>query len=331
MAKGRTRRTARIAARAAYNEVSRTARSRFTKTGTQDGPAAQRERAVNIRNTLEELGPLYIKVGQILATRPDFVPQYVRDELEFLNDEATVAPFAGFEMILEDELGPNWRQHFQSIQTQEPLGAASLAQVYKGVMADGTLCAVKVQRPGAREAVWGDMDVLRKLARLIARSAPHFSEVVDVQAILEVLFTVMRNELDFTLEARNMKKARKAAKPFKCISVPKVILATPRVLVQSFADGVPINKVKPDSLTKTQRKKLSYELISFMFRSYFVERFFHADPHPGNVIVNERGKAHVIDWGMVGRIDRGTSAALWGRFWPSPATTGRAWPGNGST
>ncbi|MFI2235869.1 ABC1 kinase family protein [Streptomyces chrestomyceticus] len=312
MAKGRTRRTAKIALRALYSEVSHTTHSRFQKAGAQDESSAKRQRAVNIRTTLEELGPLYIKVGQILATRPDFVPQYVRDELELLNDEATVTPFAGFEAVLQDELGPDWRQHFRSIQTHEPLGAASLAQVYKGVMADGTPCAVKVQRPGAREAVAGDMGVLRKVARLIAKSAPHFSEVVDVQAILEVLFTIMKNELDFTLEARNMKKARKIAKHFKRIGVPKVILATPRVLVQSFATGVPINKVKPDSLTKKQRKKLAYELISFMFRSYFVERFFHADPHPGNIIVNERGKAQMIDWGMVGRIDRGTSAALLG-------------------
>ncbi|WP_050507658.1 MULTISPECIES: ABC1 kinase family protein [Streptomyces] len=312
MTKGRTRRTAKIALRAVYSEASRSAHSRFKKTGTQDGLAAKHQRAVNIRATLEQLGPLYIKVGQILATRPDFVPQYVRDELEVLNDEATVTPFAGFEKILEDELGSDWKQRFQSIQTDEPLGAASLAQVYKGVMADGTPCAVKVQRPGAREAVSGDMEVLRKVARLISKSAPHFSEVVDVQAILEVLFTMMKNELDFKLEARNMKKARKAARRFKHISVPKVILATPRVLIQSFAEGVPINKVKPDSLPKKKRKKLAYELISFMFRSYFVERFFHADPHPGNVIVNDRGKAYMIDWGMVGRIDRGTSAALLG-------------------
>ncbi|KOG73428.1 ubiquinone biosynthesis monooxygenase UbiB [Streptomyces rimosus subsp. rimosus] len=315
MPKGRTRRTARIVSRLAGAEAARAARSRGRRPEAQPSPdAGKAERARHIRRTLEELGPLYVKVGQILATRPDFVPQYIRDELENLNDKARVEPFARFEPVLEQDLGPRWRAGFQSIRTEEPLGSASLAQVYKAVDASGRACVVKIQRPEAHEAVLGDMSVLKTAVRLFAKAAPHFNEVVDIGAMLEVLFTVMHDELDFTREARNMKDARKAAKDFKRVCVPKALTATPRVLVQTFAEGSPVNRVKPDELSKKQRKAIAYQLMEFMFRGYFIDRRFHADPHPGNIIVSTDGKAHLIDWGMVGRIDRGTSLATLGVF-----------------
>ncbi|MFH8350043.1 ABC1 kinase family protein [Streptomyces sp. NPDC018045] len=263
---------------------------------------------------MEELGPLYVKVGQILATRPDFVPHHVRQELAQLNDEATVEPFTAFEPVLEEELGPGWRDRFQAVDTGEPLGSASLAQVYKAVTADGTPCVIKVQRPGARTAVRDDMKVLRTAARLLGLAAPRFKEVVAPDALLEALFTVMEPELDFTREAKNMNAARIHVARFTRLSVPVVIDATPRVLVQTLADGVPINKVKPDTLTNEQRTALAGDLIAFMLRSYFVERTFHADPHPGNILISDTGTAHLIDWGMVGRIDRNAGTAFLGAF-----------------
>ncbi len=315
MPKGRTRRTARIVSRITAAEAARAVRSRGGRPGRRPAPeAAKLERAQGIRHTLEELGPLYIKVGQILATRPDFVPQYVRDELENLNDQARIEPFSCFESVLKQDLGPDWQTGFQEIRTEEPLGSASLAQVYKAVDAGGRPCVIKVQRPEAREAVLGDMTVLKTAVGLFGRAAPHFNEVVDVSAMLEVLFTVMHDELDFTREARNMKVARRAAKGFKRVCVPKALTATPRVLVQTFAEGTPVNRVKPDELSMKQRKAIAYQLMEFMFRGYFLDRRFHADPHPGNIIISAEGKAHLIDWGMVGRIDRGTSIATLGVF-----------------
>ncbi|MET7568994.1 AarF/UbiB family protein [Streptomyces sp. NPDC005492] len=317
MPQGRTRRTVRIISRSLAAEASlslNTLSSRHSRPGGGEPEDLKLHRAQNFRRTLEELGPLYVKVGQILATRPDFVPQHIRDELENLNDRASVEPFSTFEPVLKQDLGPNWRAHFTEISTGQPLGAASLAQAYKAVHADGRTCVIKVQRPNATEAVLGDMSVLRTVTRLMTKAAPHFNEVVDIRAMLEVLFTVMEAELDFTREARNMKDARKAARDFTRIRVPKVITATPRVLVQTFAEGNPINRVKPDELSKKQRKEISYQLIQFMFRCYFLERKFHADPHPGNIIVSPDGKAHLIDWGMVGKLDRSTSTALLGTF-----------------
>ncbi|MGI5200493.1 ABC1 kinase family protein [Spirillospora sp. CA-108201] len=259
---------------------------------------------------LEELGPIYIKFGQMMATRPDFVPQHVMDELANLNDWARVEPFSVFEPVLEEEFGPQWRSRFREIRTERPLGAASVAQVYRAVWSDGRPCVVKIQRPGSSEAMLGDMAVLRKIAGLATRAAPHFTEVVDIRSMLDVLFTAMESEVDFTREAKNMKDARKAAKRFNSLRVPRVIEATPRVLVQSFVDGTPANKLKPDELSSKKRKKIAYQLMYFMYRGYFVERAFHADPHPGNILITQEGKAYLIDWGMYGKIDRSTSITM---------------------
>ncbi|MFH9425503.1 ABC1 kinase family protein [Streptomyces sp. NPDC017529] len=313
MADGRGRRAVRIAARAASQEaaraLSRTARRAPQHLGPDRAAGARR-----FRRTLEELGPFYIKIGQILATRPDFVPDHVREELAQLNDQAVVQPFTDFAPLLEEGLGADWRERFASVRTEEPLGSASLAQVYRATLADGTDCVIKVQRPGADRAVLGDMSVLNKVARLIARIAPHFSEVIDMGGMLEVLFDAMQDELDFTREASNMKAARKLARHYKHISVPKVLHATPKVLIQSFADGVSINRIKDDELTPKQRKKTATQLIDFMFRTYFTTGRFHADPHPGNVLIGSNGTAHIIDWGMVGRLDRSARLALLGVF-----------------
>lgn len=310
MAERRARHTAQVVARLGLQEVSRAVGHRRARAhGTQD---TEQQRARAIRQALEQLGPLYVKIGQILSTRPDFVPDYVREELALLTDQATVRPFAGFVPTLEAELGPQWRDSFQSFETDQPLGAASLAQVYRATLRDGTPCVVKIQRPGSHGTVLGDMTVLRRVTRIIGKVAPRFNEVIDTGAMLDVIFRAMNDELDFTREAANMKAARKAAKEFKTIKVPKAILATPRVLIQTLADGQAAHRLKEDELSRKQRKKMAKEFVAYMFKGFFVERTFHADPHPGNVLVSPDGKAHVIDWGMVGRIDRSTSAAMLG-------------------
>ncbi|MFF5106694.1 ABC1 kinase family protein [Streptomyces sp. NPDC000134] len=277
------------------------------------GPSRER-RARRLRGTLEELGPLYIKVGQILATRPDFVPQYVMDELAQLNDRVTVSPFSWFVPALQEELGADWEHRFSDFRTGEPLGTASLAQVYRATLADGSPCVVKIQRPGATGTVLGDMKVMRHAARVLRTALPEFSHVVDVGAMLEVLFKAMEDELDFTREARNQKDARKLARRYKRLRVPKVITATPRVLVMRLADGESVSRLKEGVPSASARKKIARDFMSYMFRGYFVDRFFHADPHPGNLLLSADGKGHLIDWGMVGRVDTSTSAALLGVF-----------------
>ncbi|MFE8978715.1 ABC1 kinase family protein [Streptomyces cyaneofuscatus] len=309
MAERRALHTAQMMARLGMQEVSRAVGHRRTRARGED---TEQQRARAIRAALEQLGPLYVKIGQILSTRPDFVPDYVREELALLTDQATVRPFATFVPALETELGPHWRDLFSSFETDRPLGAASLAQVYRATRRDGTPCVVKIQRPGSHGTVLGDMAVLRRVTRVIGRAAPRFNEVIDTGAMLDVIFRAMNDELDFTREAANMKAARKAAKEFKTIHVPKALLATPSVLIQTLADGQAAHRLKEGELSRKQRKRMAKEFVAYMFKGFFVERTFHADPHPGNVLVSPDGKAHVIDWGMVGRIDRSISAAMLG-------------------
>lgn len=273
-------------------------------------PDAERRRAVAVREALERLGPFYIKMGQMLATRPDLASPALTAELENLHDKVEALPFHLLEPQLERDLGPDWKLRFDDIDTIRPLGTASVAQVHRATLSDGRPAVVKIQRPGIRESVAADMALMRKAARLLGRAAPRFSAVIDLEAMLGSLFDAMEPELDFTGEAANMDRARDAIASYSTLRVPKVVHATPRVLVQSLAGGESIRTVDRDAIPARRREEICKDLLRFMYRGYFVDRFFHADPHPGNVFVSEDGRATLIDWGMVGRIDKRTSMHL---------------------
>ncbi|MFD0855081.1 ABC1 kinase family protein, partial [Actinomadura adrarensis] len=186
----------------------------------------------------------------------------------------------------------------------------SLAQAYRVVLRGGEEAVLKIQRPDIRTLVLADMAMLRRVARLIARTFPDFNEVIDIPAMCTVLFDAMEAELDFTVEAANMKRARKLAERFEYLDVPEVIWASRRVMVQSMAPGRSIRDVDRDDLTEKERVGIGRDLLAFMYRGYFVDRFFHADPHPGNIFVAPGERAHLLDWGMVGRVDRRMSMSM---------------------
>ncbi|MGW4026083.1 ABC1 kinase family protein [Streptomyces sp. NPDC005009] len=300
----------------------------------EEGDARAVRRARNVRCALESLGPFYVKVGQILATRPDIVTPEMIGEFEKLQDEAAPAPFEDFEPVLRQELGAGWAGRFRDFDTQRPLGTASLAQVYRARLPNGRPVAVKVQRPGVRETVEADMKLMGSLSRFASRRAWRFNEVIDVEAMLGVVFDAMRPELDFVMEARNMTEAAKAAEDFEYVAVPEVVEATGRVLVQSLAPGTPIREADKDRFDVEERKAIGQDLLAFMYRGYFVDRIFHADPHPGNIFVAPGHPATVIDWGMVGRIDRPMSTSilllLLNLAMNDGAGTARAWTDMGS-
>jgi ubiquinone biosynthesis protein len=275
----------------------------------EEGDDAQRHRARAIRHALEELGPFYIKVGQMLSTRPDLMPDYMIEEFENLHEQVSVAGFETFEPILEEELGSTWRGEFKEIET-DPLGAASLAQVYRVTLRTGESAVVKIQRPGVAPVMLDDMGLLRRAARLVAKRAPDLNDVIDIEATLESIFGAMEAELDFTVEARNMTDAAEVAEEFETLAVPEVVFATKKVLVQTMAPGKSIRAVNRDNFSADERAAIGRDLLRFMYEGYFTERVFHADPHPGNVFVEPGGKACIIDWGMVGRLDRGMSMTL---------------------
>lgn len=284
-------------------------RSQLSRTGNGSADP-DRDKAREIRLALERLGPFYVKLGQLLSTRPDIVSQTVVEELEKLHDQVTPLSFATFEPVLREELGPEWKEQFRDFDILEPLGAASLAQVYRVTLPDGRPGVVKIQRPGVRETVVEDMALMRKAARMVGRCAPRFSAVVDVDAMLGVLFDAMRPELDFSLEAANMAQARTFVEGFRTLSVPEPVLSTRRVLVQGLAGGSSVREFDSASLPEDKRKAIGTDLLALQYRGFFVDRMFHADPHPGNVFVDSDGTAHLIDWGMVGRIDRRTSLMI---------------------
>ncbi|GAB2579275.1 AarF/UbiB family protein [Streptomyces capparidis] len=280
------------------------------RAAARHAPDSDQRRAVAVRQALERLGPLYVKTGQMLATRPDLVPPSMAAELEHLQDQVEPEPFCVLEPILEGDLGPDWKRRFDDIDTVRPLGSASVAQVHRVTLAGGRTAVVKIQRPGVRDAVRADMVLMRRATRLVARAAPRFSAVMDLEAMLNGLFDAMEPELDFTAEAANMDRARTALRRFPTLGVPKVLHATPRVLVQSLARGHPIRDADQVALSDSEREAICRDLLTFMYRGYFIDRFFHADPHPGNIFVDPDGRATLIDWGMVGRIDRRTSMHL---------------------
>ncbi|MFJ8746006.1 ABC1 kinase family protein [Embleya sp. NPDC127516] len=274
-------------------------------------PTTPRERrAVALREAFEELGPLYVKVGQILSTRPDLVSETTTTELEKLHDHAATLPFDHMQPVLEAELGRAWRGRFGHIHTTTPLGTASLAQAYSAVLRTGEPVVVKVQRPGMRDVMESDMRLFRTAARLMARTAPRLNATVDVEAMLAVVFDAMRPELDFTLEARNMEEVQGAIAGFDRLRVPRVVHATPRVLIQTLAPGVNIRDADRAAFKDEDRLEIGRQLLAFMYRGYFREHFFHADPHPGNILIDPVEGASIIDWGMVGRLDRGTGMSL---------------------
>ncbi|GAA2611633.1 AarF/UbiB family protein [Streptomyces roseoviolaceus] len=303
--------------------------------GAAEGKGARAvRRARNVRRALESLGPFYVKVGQMLATRPDIVTAEMIGEFEKLQDEASPVPFGDFEPVLRQELGAGWAGRFRDIDTQRPLGTASLAQVYRAELPDGRPVAVKIQRPGVRETVEADMKLMGSLSRFASRRAWRFNEVIDVEAMLNVVFDAMRPELDFVMEARNMTEAAKTAEDFDYVQVPEVVEATGRVLVQGLAPGTPIREADKDRFDAEERKAIGQDLLAFMYRGYFVDRIFHADPHPGNIFVAPGHPATLIDWGMVGRIDRPMSTSilllLLNLAMNDGAGTARAWIDMGS-
>ena len=291
-------------------EVGRALGLRATLGGDgDDRPDRQQQRARAIRQAMESLGPLYIKVGQMLSTRPDICPEYLMDEFEHLHAKVSVAPFTDFEPVLEEELGRDWKRYFREIKT-EPLGCASLAQVYYVVLKSGRPAVVKIQRPGVKQAMLDDMALLATVVRRLARKMPDFNDVMDLEAMLDVVFASMRPELDFTLEAENMDDFRDRIEEFDTLSIPDVLYATPRVLVQGLAAGKSIRDVNKDDFTEEQREAIGRDLLCFQFWGFFVDRKFHADPHPGNVFISPDGDAALIDWGMVGKIDLNLSISL---------------------
>lgn len=265
--------------------------------------------SVHLREMLEELGPTFIKLGQLLSTRPDIVPEPYISELAKLQDTAPTLPVAAIREVIEAEFGVPVSELFSRFD-DVPIAAASLAQVHSAALMDGTPVIVKVQRPGIREQVETDIDILYRRARFLEGHWER-ARIYGLADIVDEFATTIREELDFTREGRNTDRLREVLARGAGMRVPVVYwdFTTSRVLTLEQMHGTKISEIKCRPLTEISCEELADRLARGFLEQVFVEGFFHADPHPGNILVSDSGDILLVDCGQVGRLDPENKAA----------------------
>ena len=247
--------------------------------------AEQKAHAVGFRKRLIELGPAYVKLGQVLSTRPDLLPEAYIRELETLQDDVGPIPFDEVEQIIEEELGGRISKLFDFFDS-EPLGTASLGQVHGARMRGGREVVVKVQRPHIRASLADDLEFFHELAEFMSEHTSVGTRI-DVLGVIQQMERAIAEELDYRTEARNAATFRKSLAQFPRIMVPKVIEAysSERVLTTERIHGVKVDKVSPIARLEHDFTPVAEELTRAYLKSITIDGFFHADPHPGNVFV----------------------------------------------
>ena len=263
-------------------------------------------RAERIRMAFEELGSTYIKLGQILSTRPDLVQVEFIRELSKLQDEVPPFQFHEAKKIIEKELKAPLKQIFESFD-ETPLASASIGQVYKAKLMDGEVVAVKVQRPGIRKLVEVDLEIMLHLATLAER---HIEELAFHQPvkIVEEFAKTLEKELDYTIEASSMERVAHQFLNNSFVYIPKVFreTTTERILTTEYVNGIKISNTERIDAEGFDRKLITSRGAFICLSQIFDHGFFHADPHPGNIFVLPGNTICLLDFGMVGTVDRNT-------------------------
>lgn len=263
-----------------------------------------------LRLALEELGPTFIKLGQILSTRPDLIPPEYITELARLQDTVPPGPWEPVRNQIEEELGGAIEETFASLDA-DPLAAASLSQVHGATLQDGTDVVVKVQRPGIESIVETDLDILFDVARLL-QSRTSLGKFYDLAGIVEEFAHTLRAELDFYREGRNADRFRENFTDEPFLYIPKVYwdYTTRRVLVLERIEGIKIDDVKALDAAGYDRHRVALHATRMIIKEVLEDGFFHADPHPGNFVVMPGEVIGAMDFGMVGYLGRKDRAEL---------------------
>lgn len=265
-----------------------------------DAPAtATRATPSRVAAALEELGPTFVKLGQVLSTRPDLLPADYILALQQLQDGVTAVPLGDIEAVLSEDLGSDWRDRLRNFDDQ-PLATASIAQVHTARLADGSDVVLKIQRPGIAAQIESDLHILRFLARRAMEEYPE-SRAMDPEGLLREFERTMRGELDFRREADHMRRFRVCLGDQPHVVIPDTIddLVTRRVLCMQRLYGVPMRKARESGFDMTL---VGERYLGVVFDMILVHGFFHGDLHPGNVLVLPGGALGLLDFGMVGTL-----------------------------
>lgn len=250
---------------------------------------------------LKQMGPAYVKLGQLLSTRPDLLPDDYLLALSELQDDVETISFEEIRKIFEEETGARLSKAFQSFDP-EPLASASIGQVHRAVLPSGRWVVVKIQRPDIRKKFIDDLDTLREMAALAVKHSKE-AKKYDLTTIIEELRIILLNELDYTKEFQNLEHLRYNLRNFPRLIIPEPVqdYSTSRVLTMDYIQGKKITEISPLTKTETDFTPLIDELTESYMQQIIVDGLVHADPHPGNIHVTVDGKMALMDLGMVAR------------------------------
>ncbi|MCF8084630.1 MAG: ABC transporter [Deltaproteobacteria bacterium] len=253
-----------------------------------------------IRHVLEDLGPTFVKFGQIMSLRPDLLPPPLIEELSRLQDDVATEEFSAIQQVVERELGRPLKEVF-TIFDVTPLAGASLSQVHRGVLRkEGWIVSVKIQRPGIRKKIRTDLDILAAIAHRLHERSEEL-RFYDLPNLVRVTRRNLLRELDFKREARNMKIARSYAfdNPIH-IPEPYEDYCTEGLLIMEYVQGTKLKDMDHSQLSEPQA--LAKQGLHTAIKQILEDGFFHADPHPGNMLIMDDNRLCLLDWGMVGRL-----------------------------
>ncbi len=263
-------------------------------------------RSERLRMAVEELGSTYIKLGQVLSTRSDLLPAKVIKELAKLQDDVPPFPFSEVKRIIEKELSRPITELFESFD-ETPFGSASIGQVHKAYLKDGEPVAVKVQRPGIQKIIEVDLEIMLHLATLMERHIEELALHRPVK-IVEEFTRTLEKETDYTVEAANIERFSRNFLGNPTLYIPRVYheLTTARVLTMEFVEGIKVSKVERLKEAGLDPKVINERGADLILTQIFEHGFFHADPHPGNILVLPNNVVCLLDFGMAGTVDRTT-------------------------
>jgi ubiquinone biosynthesis protein len=260
------------------------------------------DRGKRLREMLDELGPTFVKFGQLLSTRPDVVPPDIVAELRGLQDDVKPFPFEQVRVVLEEELDLTVEQAFAEFD-EVPIASASIGQVHRAVLPDGREVAVKVQRPAARAQIEADLGLLYQAAKLL-KERVRALEFMDPQELVDEFARSIRLELDYLHEARNADTFHRNFARDSGVVVPRVIrqYSTVRILTLEFLRGRKVSELDLESMRPDERRAIAYRMADTWMTMVFRHGFFHADPHPANIFVLDSGQLGLVDFGQAGKL-----------------------------